>query len=623
MNLRRAFEIPALAATLILAASAQAQPTPPDRYAVKPVMEVASKAQFEFQGEVGKRIQRNIENWILPAPEANPAMLQILRDRDRSPRRDLVPWAGEFAGKYLISAVQAHRLTQNMELAEELGYYVMDLIATQDADGYYGPFPRDARMIGPGLWDLWGQYHIMLGLLLYHRDSGSPEALASARKCADYFCKYFMDEGRRVHQAGSEEMNQSSSHIFTLLYAETGEERYLKMAREIEKDWETPPSGDYVRTALEGKAFYQTPKPRWESLHAIQAIAELYFITGDEKYKKAYIQIWKSILEGDIHNTGGFSSGEQAKGNPYDPGAIETCCTIAWMAVTVDYLRMTGDPKAGDMLELALWNGVMGAQSPTGRWWTYNTPMDGERKASAHDIVFQARAGSPELNCCSVNAPRGLGMLADWAVMQAPHGIILNYYGPSRFKIISPTEGTIRIEQKTEYPFKDQVVILVTPEKAGDFELKLRIPAWSTNTYVLTPEDMIAGRTDGSKAEAGNYFSIKRSWVGGETYAITVTLDVAPRMVRGAREAEGKASIYCGPILMAYDGRMGIWPPNELPAIIANNLASSAKASPKAEYPAPLFAREFIAAGGAKVILTDFATAGMAGNPYRTWLPVE
>ena len=92
------------------------------------------------------------------------------------------------------------------------------------------------------------------------------------------------------------------------------------------------------------------------------------------------------------------------------------------MAVSVDMLRMTGVPIVADELELATFNAMLGGQSPTGRWWTYNTPMDGVRKASAHDIVFQARPGSPELNCCSVNGPRGLGMLAEWAVMQQGDG---------------------------------------------------------------------------------------------------------------------------------------------------------------------------------------------------------
>lgn len=56
-------------------------------------------------------------------------------------------------------------------------------------------------------------------------------------------------------------------------------------------------------------------------------------------------------------------------------------------------LRLTGSSIVADELELSTFNAVLGAQSPSGRWWTYNTPMDGVRLASAHDIVFQARAG--------------------------------------------------------------------------------------------------------------------------------------------------------------------------------------------------------------------------------------
>src|SRR5258705_511119 len=89
-------------------------------------------------------------------------------------------------------------------------------------------------------------------------------------------------------------------------------------------------------------------------------------------------------------------------------------------------LRMTGDSVVADELELSLLNSILGYHSPTCRWVTYNTPMDGDRKASAHDIVFQARAGSSELNCCSVNGPRGLGMLSDWALMAGRRGLMLN-----------------------------------------------------------------------------------------------------------------------------------------------------------------------------------------------------
>ncbi len=603
----------------------------------EPVFEVIPDAKFEFGGVMGERLQANVRNWLMVAPSSNPAMLQIFRDRDRKPRRDLVPWAGEFAGKYLISATQALKITRDGELETYLKTFVADLIATQDADGYLGPFPKEVRMSGPGLWDLWGQYHVMLGLLYYHNQTGNAEALAACRKCADYFCSYYLDGDKRVVQAGSEEMNESSIHIFTLLYEKTGEARYLQLAREIEKDWETPPSGDYVRAALEGKAFYQMPKPRWESLHGIQAIAELYFITGEEKYKKAFTQIWKSILENDIHNTGGFSSGEQATGNPYDPRAIETCCTIAWMALTIDYLRMTGDPLAADWLEIATWNAVLGAQSPTGRWWTYNTPMDGERKASAHDIVFQARAGSPELNCCSVNGPRGLGMLSEWGVMRSKDGIVLNYYGQSNFEVTMAEGMKVGIVQThsnarepvnqvhpylspidlSEYPWGETFSIRLAMKSKQRFVLRLRIASWSKQPAVRINRETV------ESCEVGKYLLLDREWNPDDE--IEVNFGVHARFVKGDRDAAHKTCVYHGPVLLAYDTRYNT--SDHTGNIPPLNGTLTEHVIPTPFEPLPfawgVFGTGEIRKNGNIVFLTDFATAGMGGNPYATWLPYE
>ena len=128
------------------------------------------------------------------------------------------------------------------------------------------------------------------------------------------------------------------------------------MVRQIEIDWET--SGNYLRTGLEGVPFYATGHPRWESLHDLQGLATLYRITADRRYLQAFECHWRSIRRWDVHNTGAFSTGEGAIGDPYTPGAIETCCTVAWMAMTIDYLELTADPWAADALEIALYNAV-------------------------------------------------------------------------------------------------------------------------------------------------------------------------------------------------------------------------------------------------------------------------
>jgi len=577
-------------------------------------------ASYAFEGFLGNRVQRNQDHWLLTAPQANPGMLAMLYDRDRLPQRDLLPWSGEFAGKYLTSAVLCYRLTRDMRLADQIASFVDVLVGAQDEDGYLGPFPRSQRLVGKTLngkhdtWDLWGHYHAVLGLLLWHQESGDARALETAIRIGDLICATFLDTERRVLDAGAEEMNQAISHGLCLLHQVAGAERFLAMAREVERDWQTPPSGDYVRAALAGIPFYRMPKPRWESLHSVQAILTLYEITGDERYRTAFEAIWHSIRDGDRHNTGGFSSGETATGNPYDPRPIETCCTVAWMALCVDMLRLTGNPRVADELELSTFNATLGAQSPSGRWWTYNTPMDGVRRASAHEIVFQAREGTSELNCCAVNGPRSLGMLSEWATMGSASGLALNYYGPSTITAPIQESGTLTLRQDTAYPLDGHIRISVRrhgPETT--IPLGLRVPAWSHSTRVAVNSEPLPD------PEPGTYMWLERPWKTGDQIALE--LDMRPRAWIGEREAAGKVSLYRGPVLLAYDRWLNSMDPDDIPPIAPQRLdltpihASVPTAAPWTAY-------EAHAADGTRLVLCDFASAGTAGSPYRTWLPL-
>jgi len=575
--------------------------------------------QYAFHGPLARRLDANLEHWLLIAPQANPAMLEIFRDRDRQPRRDLVPWAGEFAGKYLTSAVLSWRLLRDDRLHTQIDRFVDELISVQDDDGYLGPFPHAERLTGKtkdgkhSLWDLWGHYHCLLGLLLWYQETGYEPALQACRRAADYVCNRFIDTNERIIDAGAEEMNMAISHGLCLLYQETQEPRYLRMVREIEMDWQKPPAGDYVRAALADFPFHQTPKPRWESLHDIQAIASLYELTGEPAYRQAFEQIWRSIRQGDRHNTGGFSSGEQATGNPYDPRAIETCCTVAWMALSVDMLRLTGDSTAADELELSTLNATLGAQAPSGRWWTYNTPMDGVRKASAHEIVFQAREGSPELNCCSVNGPRSLGMLADWAIMRHGDGYALNYYGASVIAVPLDDGEILRLTQQTDYPREGAIGIAIALSAPRRLPLYLRIPSWSQQTIVSLNGEAL------EQPAPGRYLALDREWRDGDTIALT--LDMSLRTWIGERDAQGKISLYRGPLLLAYDRRFNTMDPDEVPAVDPQGL----EVTPvpwHGGWPEPWVLVRVPTTDGHELLLCDFATAGAAGTPYRTWLPL-
>jgi hypothetical protein len=572
------------------------------------IFEKPLDAHFAFDGVMGERIQANIDNWLLQAPIANPGMLEMFHLRDRQPKPDLVPWAGEFVGKYLISAIQTRRMTDNDKLDHMIRRVIKQLIDSQADDGYLGPFTKNERLLGH--WDLWGHYHWMLALMMWHQDTGDTDALNCVIKSADLVCRTYLDTDKKVLDAGSHEMNMAIIHVLGWLYRETEKKPYLLMIKKIEKEWEQ--AGDYFRQGLAGVEFFKTPLPRWESLHDLQGLVELYQITGDERYKTAFGNLWWSIQKYDRHNTGGFSTGEKAMGDPYAQGAIETCCTIAWMAMSIDMLRLTGDPVIADELELSTWNGMLGSQHPSGRWWTYDTPMDGVRKASAHSIVFQARHGTPELNCCSVNGPRGLGMLSEWAVMTDNKGIIVNYYGAMETHVNLADESGVKLTQETDYPSEGNVNLMISPEQEVKFDLRLRIPKWSNHTTVeVNGEDV-------TPVKSGEYLSIERIWRQGD--AIQLSLDMSLRFEYGKKACEGLVSIYKGPILLAYDQHFNYMDSEDVPDLDIQNLDAVISKDDGLFQPIVLF--EVKSADGSFVKLCDFATAGAYGTYYRSWLPV-
>ena len=576
----------------------------------KPTFERPAKIAYSLDGPLGDRVEVNLENWLLTAPLSNPGMIEMFRIRDRKPVPSIVPWAGEFIGKYLISAIQAHRMVDDPRLEETIRQVLHEFIATQAEDGYLGPFRKEERLLAH--WDLWGHYHALLALLMWHEETGEESPKEAAIRAADLICETYLDTDRRPLDAGSDEMNLSIIHAMGRLYRATGNERYLQMMRVVEKDWES--AGDYFRQGLAGVDFYKLPRHRWESLHDLQGLVELYRITGNEDYKTAFVNLWRSIARFDRHNTGGFTTNEAAIGNPYTPGAIETCCTTAWSAMTMDMLYLTGESMAADELELSLWNSIIGSQHPSGRWWTYDTPMDGKRAASAHSIVFQARPGTPELNCCSVNAPRGLGMISEWGILVDSEGaLIVNYYGLMDAVVSLANGKQIEVRQHTDYPVSGRVELEIVPSTADPLRVRFRIPGWSKETSVKLNGKPVRG------VQPGTYLDLERIWKEGDR--VELYFDTSIRTWVGDGAAADKVSLYRGPLLLAFDQHHNSYDCDEIPALDFNNLDYT-QLSQGGDRFRPLFRLRFEGVDGRRIVLCDFATAGAYGTQYLSWLPV-
>ena len=571
-------------------------------------------SSIQLRDHIGELGQKVIENWLLGLKKTNPALLHMFRDKNTSPYRRLLPWSGEFVGKYLTGCAALYRLLKDQRLKCECLEVIEELLSYQEPNGYLGPFPKEYELTGRSplpaflddkdpeastdTWDAWGHYHIMTGLLSWYDITGQEVLMDCVKKIAELFLHTFYgDNERRLIDIGWAEMNLAPYHMFVQLYNRTGKEKYLSFAQEMQTDCAEERAGNYLEYAQKGLPFYQCPKPRWESLHVIMGFTEMAKALHQPAYLEAAKQIFYSILSTDVHNTGGFSTAEQAIGNPYGFGAIETCCVVAYNTFALQLYQETSAHEIVDFLEHSLYNAVAGSFSKSGRWSTYNTPMEGFRRANFHDISFQCRPGSPELNCCSVNAHRAIGMLADWAYVEQENSLLLNYYGRAHF---NTTQGD-DVEIEGDYPFSD--TIRIKAKMKNGKKLRLRIPGFAS--------DMILFDT---------VHFVKKDWYwesdGSDLLSVTLSIPLHFRLQKGEGDCKGRYCIFRGPILLGYDSgenpKLSVEEIPSLSLVLLEKAPVEKKGEGKIEISIPI---------GTRVVkLHDFYSLGQSGNWYTTWL---
>ncbi len=542
----------------------------------------------------------------------------------------IMVWYGEFAGKLLTGMVFSYKLTADPDLREKIEELVDALIAAQGEDGYIGTYTDGRFSVGADNWDLWNHYHIIYGMYQWWRVSGDTRALRVCTRALDYIISFMNDNnGGSFVPSGGLEMNAAIGHAFALIYKATGEQRYLDACLQmVNTDWDR--IGNWYKEALEGKDFYQAPLHRWEALHPISMLATLYEVTGEQDYYDALEHIWYSIAKTDRHNAGSYSSGEGSQGTPYLSGAgaeIETCCTVAWMALGVEYYSVSKNPYVIDELELSFFNGMLGSLLENRREVTYNTPMvgqptggsyDGRKIDSATDIGFQWNSGSPDFTCCQANAARGLAQLSEWGVATDLQNLYVNYYGPSTAHTLTPGGNSITLKQTTEYPKNGEIVITLGDMKQAEyFTMNFRIPSWSKQTVVQINDEPAVS------VQSGSYYDVSRNWKNGDT--IRISLEMSVHFWAGEELFEGYTSAYYGPILMTLDERA------EPERMVSNTKFNATdflnvKVSSAAEDGGWLYF-DVADRNGQTVRLVDYASAGwfVDGEPgnYTTWLDIE
>lgn len=453
---------------------------------------------------------------------------------------------------------------------------VINLIgAAQEPDGYLttcvtNKCERLERWWGKQRWEkinsheLYNCGHLYEAAVAHYKATGKRSLLDIALKNADLVCETF--------GLGEDQIKYPSGHpiiemALVKLYKVTGEEKYLDQARYFVDE------AGRLSNGRKPGIYSQDHLPVLEQEeivgHAVRAgyfysgVADVAMLQNDKELFNAVDRVWNNMAGRKLYINGGI--GSRAQGEGFGPdyelnnfnNYCETCASIANVYWNHRMFLATGDSKYADVLERALYNGVIAGVSLSGDRFFYDNPLASNGVHEREEWFGCA--------CCPGNVTRFMASIPGYAYATDKNAIYVNLYvaGNSNIQL---ENNKVELIQQTEYPWNGDVKININPSEAGKFALKLRIPGWAQNqpvpsdlyTYVdnANPEVKISvnGKEIKNKIEKG-YAVIDRQWNAGDE--ISLHIDMPVRRVQACpavKYDEGLLSMERGPILYALEG---------------------------------------------------------------------
>jgi len=565
--------------------------------------------RVHLTGWVGTRMALNESNRL-----ARLDVDRLLEGYRHRPGRQT--WDGEHVGKWLHAATLAWVNTGDPLLRQKLDFVAAELVKCQLPDGYLGTYLEKDRWTD---WDVWAHKYNLIGLTTYMRYTGNLAPMPACRRMADLLCRSFGDQpGQRDIITTGFHTGMASTSVLepmVLLYRMTGEPRYLDFCKYILRSWEQPDGPKIISTLLTTKRVDQVGDAKaYEMLSCLNGALEYYRTVGDPKIFQACLNAWKDIVDNRLYPTGTASYREHFHGDfdfPNINDVGETCVTVTWLQCNAQLLRLTGEKRFADQLEKTVLNQLMGAQSCDGTQWGYYVQMEGTKPYT----------NNLDGNCCLSSGPRGVALVATFALTTDADGVVVNLYDAGTAQLNLRDGTAVALATQTQYPDNGDIEVTVTTAAQKPFAIKLRIPGWCEKAGV-----QVNGKDVKTKTGADGYLAVQRRWRDQDK--IQLHLKVGPRIVVGDHKNEGKLAVFYGPLVLAADaaasGKQTVAAPDfSIPGADPKQLRITPETMPdKVDYwpGAKIFD---VADDGTNLAmrLVPFADAGATRADYQIWLP--
>ena len=461
----------------------------------------------------------------------------------------------------------------------QLDHYLDSVIsiiaAAQEPDGYLTTCVTNRCTRLSGWWgssrwekinshELYNSGHLYEAAVAHYRATGKRTLLDVAIKNADLVCQVFGPGENQKHVPSGHPIIEMA---LCKLYKVTGEQRYLDMARYFVEETGRGTDGHKL------SEYSQDHKPILQqdemAGHAVRAgylysgVADVASLTGDTAYFHALTRLWDNLAGRKLYITGGMGSRAQGEGFgpdyelPNHTAYCETCAAISNVYWNYRMFLATGDAKYMDVLERALYNGVISGVSLSGDKFFYDNPLESQGE---HDR--QRWFGCA---CCPGNITRFMASVSGYTYATQASDIYVNLYIQGSADLQTES-GRVALTQTTDYPWNGTVTIKVDPEQESTFALRLRIPGWlqqhpvASDLYTYTDAPVsYTLKVNGTRVKAtvsDGYATISRQWKAGDIVELDLPMNVRRIKAHDKVTANrGMLALERGPVVYCLEGQ--------------------------------------------------------------------
>lgn len=462
--------------------------------------------------------------------------------------------------KILEGIAYALKLEKNDELQKTFETWVDKIVGCQQPDGYLnsyisGAAPQDRWKYLNRIHELYCAGHLIEAAVAGKDLPGGDKLFKAMCRYADYIDSVFgLDEGKRRGWPGHEEIELA----LIKLYRATGNERYLKLASYFINDRGTEPNvfptDEWQYEVMRG--IRQADKPVREQQtaqgHAVRAVylysgmADTAYETGDAELLAHCEKIFASIVNERMYITGGIGSTfhYEAFTKAYDlsNGALmyaESCAAMGLVQLSRRLFNLTGKTEYLDVLETALYNGVLSGVSLAGNTYFYSNYLEVDENSSFYNYGAPERQPWFSCPCCPTSFSRFLPQLGTFIYSMSADELHVNIPAANKAELKVGNQS-VKIEITGNYPYDGNIGIIINSD--AEFTLKLRIPSWCRNHSI---------KVNGEKCDSA---LIKRQWKAGDKVEMVLDMPVEVMLAHSKITCNlGKAALKRGPIVYALE----------------------------------------------------------------------